>query len=195
MENVIERLRASKERYETRQSEAGKSSGREWAKAKAEYSELEALTKFDPDEHEDDLDRESLQRLLDPDREWDPREWLGFFETYYGRGDPPTPGFVASSRAPLTFTTRLPTNWARTIFRKWPRFGGAFLSPRASPWQIRTACRWQRQRPRCRRRIEADFQPIKAPRQMGALSLRVRVQQSLCHGDVFVVEQSADYGR
>jgi hypothetical protein len=46
MEQVIERLRASKERYEAAEYEDGKDIGSEWAKTVAEYEELLAVTRF-----------------------------------------------------------------------------------------------------------------------------------------------------
>ena len=88
MEHVIERLRASKERYEDRELATGKEVGSKWAKTKAEYFELVAVASFDPDTHDGELDCDTLQRQIDPDGETDPREWADFWETYYGRGRP-----------------------------------------------------------------------------------------------------------
>jgi hypothetical protein len=88
MEHVIERLRASKERYEDRQFAAGKEVGTKWAKSEAEFFELVAVASFDPDAHDRELNRDTLQWLIDPDGEMDPREWAEFLETHYGRGKP-----------------------------------------------------------------------------------------------------------
>src|SRR5262245_22751646 len=48
MDIAIERLRASKEKYEEKDRTQGKADGREWASTKAEYAELVGLgrTKF-----------------------------------------------------------------------------------------------------------------------------------------------------
>ena len=86
MEPVIERLRASKERYEERQLAAGRKVGARWAKTTAEYYELVPVARFDPDDRE--LDRDTLQWLIDPDGETDPREWAEFWDIHYGRGKP-----------------------------------------------------------------------------------------------------------
>src|ERR1700756_4787201 len=59
MEPVIERLRASKERYEERQLAAGKDVGAKWAKTEAEYFQLVAVASFDPDEHNGELDSDT----------------------------------------------------------------------------------------------------------------------------------------
>lgn len=88
MEHVIERLQASKERYEDRQLAAGKKAGTKWAESQAEYFELVAVASFDADARDGELDRDSLQWLIDPDGETDPREWAEFWETHYGRGKP-----------------------------------------------------------------------------------------------------------
>jgi hypothetical protein len=88
MEHVIERLRASKERYENRQLAVGKEEGTKWARTQAEYFELVAVASFDPDARQRELDRDTLQLLIDPDGETDPREWMEFWESHYGRGEP-----------------------------------------------------------------------------------------------------------
>ena len=81
MEHVVERLRASKERFEERQLAAGKDVGTKWAKTQAEFFELVAVASFDPDAHAGELDRDTLQWLIDPDGETDPRGWAEFWET------------------------------------------------------------------------------------------------------------------
>jgi hypothetical protein len=88
VDQVVERLRASKERYEDRQLASGKEVGAKWAKTEAEYYELVAVAEFDPDEYPKELDRDSLQWLIDPDGETDPRTWHEFWDTHYGRGKP-----------------------------------------------------------------------------------------------------------
>src|SRR5258708_2891923 len=86
MENVIERLRASKERFEDRQLEGGKAVGSRWAKTKAEYFELAAVAAWDPNAWVRDMEPDDLQRVIDPDGETAPQEWEEFWQTYYGRG-------------------------------------------------------------------------------------------------------------
>jgi hypothetical protein len=88
MGHVIERLRASKGRFEDRQLAAGKKAGTKWAEAQAEYFELVGVASFDPDVHDGELNCDTLQRLIDPDGETDRREWAEFWETLYGRGRP-----------------------------------------------------------------------------------------------------------
>jgi hypothetical protein len=88
MEHVVERLRASKERYEDRQLAAGREIGAKWAKTQAEYFELVAVAGFDPNAHDGELDSDTLQWLIDPDGEMDSREWAAFWDAHYGRGKP-----------------------------------------------------------------------------------------------------------
>jgi hypothetical protein len=88
MEHVVERLRASKERYEERQLAVGKEVGTQWAKTQAEFFELVAVARFDAGAGHRELDCDTLQRLIDPEGETDPREWAEFWWTYYGRGKP-----------------------------------------------------------------------------------------------------------
>jgi hypothetical protein len=94
MENVIERLRASKQRFEARQLESGKEIGRKWAKMEAEYHELAALAEFDVDIYPDNtkIDPELLANVIDPDGE-NPREWEEFWEDHYGV-DTPSDAFL-----------------------------------------------------------------------------------------------------
>lgn len=101
MENVVERLRVSKERFEARQLEAGKEVGRKWAKTDAEYFELAAVARFDPDAWNDDIGRDTLEGLIDPDGETHSDEWAEFWETHYGRGTPSDAfvrGFIEGAR-------------------------------------------------------------------------------------------------
>ena len=89
MEKVIERLRASKERFETRQFAAGKEAGSKWAKTDAEYDELAAVAALDAEAHEhSDIGPDDLQQVIDPDGETLPHEWAEFWENHYGRGTP-----------------------------------------------------------------------------------------------------------
>jgi len=88
MENVIERLRASKERFEAQELEEGKKVGDHWAKTEAEYHELVAVAAFDADTGDRDIESDTFEGLIDPNGETDRRGWLEFWETHYGRGTP-----------------------------------------------------------------------------------------------------------
>jgi hypothetical protein len=85
---VVERLRASKGRYEERQLTAGKEVGARWAKKEAEYFELRFVADFDPDSRDKELDCRTLEWLIDPDGVTDSYSWAEFWETHYGRGQP-----------------------------------------------------------------------------------------------------------
>jgi hypothetical protein len=94
---VINRLRASKERFEAEELEAGKQVGSKWAKTEAEYRPLARVAAFAADASDSDMEPETLQLLIDPDREIDPREWVEFWEEQYGDGIPSKPfirGFI-----------------------------------------------------------------------------------------------------
>ena len=49
MEQIIERLRASKAQYLTSAEQAGRKEGREWASVSAEYRDLESLSALKQD--------------------------------------------------------------------------------------------------------------------------------------------------
>jgi len=88
MEEVIERLKASKERYEDREFEFGKKKGAEWAKAEAEYYELSEVATFYVYPITYGFKRRTLEELIDPEGVIDEREWTEFWEKRYGRGTP-----------------------------------------------------------------------------------------------------------
>jgi hypothetical protein len=90
----IERLRASKARFETEQFQKGKAAGREWAKVEAEYCELRELATFDLDDSDYEIERGTIERLIDPNDETDPGDWFRFWEAHYGRGGNPTECFL-----------------------------------------------------------------------------------------------------
>jgi hypothetical protein len=75
-DNVIRRLRASKERFESEEVEAGKATGSQWARTEAEYGPLTRVAAFAADASDCDMEPEALQLLIDRDREIDPREWI-----------------------------------------------------------------------------------------------------------------------
>jgi hypothetical protein len=87
MENVVERLRASKERFEGRELENGKKVGARWAKTEAEFYELIGVGIFEPD-NVVDLSVDDLQFLIDPDGEMTRDGWAEFWESHYGRSNP-----------------------------------------------------------------------------------------------------------
>jgi hypothetical protein len=82
MDKVVERLRASKERVQEADFEAGKTAGAQWAKQSAEYDELERLWKYAEDNQPED--EATLRRLIDPDEN---RDWRDFWELL-GRENP-----------------------------------------------------------------------------------------------------------
>lgn len=73
MSGVVERLRASKERIEARDREAGKTRGTEWAKQDAEWDELERVATYEGNIFDEEGGGFSaLARLIRPDDEWNP---------------------------------------------------------------------------------------------------------------------------
>lgn len=79
MSDVVERLRKSKERHERWNEDEGKSAGAEWAKTRAEYSQLLALESADERSWADecgDLCVQLFRVVGDPDYE-DFRDWAG----------------------------------------------------------------------------------------------------------------------
>jgi hypothetical protein len=74
MDKVIERLRASKERVQEADFEAGKTAGAQWAKQEAEYDELERLSKYAEDGNQPE-DEATLRRLIDPSEKLDWRDF------------------------------------------------------------------------------------------------------------------------
>ena len=78
MDDVIQRLRASKERIGQANHEAGKTAGARWAKQIAEYDELERLSRHLEERVVEDA--EGFESVVDPDGERDPRDWIDFWE-------------------------------------------------------------------------------------------------------------------
>jgi hypothetical protein len=76
MTNVVERLRASREKVEAKEFETGKDRGAMWAKHRAEYDQLLRVVEYDGEwSEEEDGDHAVLESLIDPENELDPREW------------------------------------------------------------------------------------------------------------------------
>lgn len=84
MTNVIERLRASKQRLAQNETASGKECGATWAKTTAEYDELSRIATA---EAISDIGLDDLCRLLDPDDEMDAADWEEFWERH-GDGRP-----------------------------------------------------------------------------------------------------------
>jgi hypothetical protein len=69
VDTAIERLRASKEKHEARQTEHGKKAGLQWARDFAEYGELERVS--DIDEYDAEDAGQVVRDAVDPDHEID----------------------------------------------------------------------------------------------------------------------------
>ena len=78
MTNVLERLRASKQRGEEGSAASGRRCGAEWARRFAEYKELRRVWIAVRDGIDINLDR--LQRLIDLDQEMDHHDWQSLRE-------------------------------------------------------------------------------------------------------------------
>lgn len=92
MTDVVDRLRASKQRIEAAAYASGQDCGRTWAKESAEYDELHRVADFDQalDLGLDDLDEadlDTLKGLIDPESNMDRHDWESFFEQH-GDGKP-----------------------------------------------------------------------------------------------------------
>ena len=82
MDNVIERLRLSKERFNSTKTKDGKDCGASWARGTAQY---EDLLRISDAVHEGlDIDIGTLQRLIDPQDEMDSNDWKAFWEENAG---------------------------------------------------------------------------------------------------------------
>lgn len=84
MTNVIERLRASKERLENANAASGKDCGATWAKSAAEYDELSRISEA---VSIDSIGLDDLKRLIDPEHHMDAHDWKAFWEKH-GDGQP-----------------------------------------------------------------------------------------------------------
>src|SRR5271166_4530430 len=75
MTSVVERLRASKERIEARDHEAGQAQGREWAETAAEYDELKRVAESDIDNADyGGSALQWLQGVIDPNGQLHPMD-------------------------------------------------------------------------------------------------------------------------
>jgi hypothetical protein len=83
MKEVIERLRASKERVEQRSRESGIECGKTWARQSAEYDELKRIAEWTTMEGvEVPYTLDALTGLIDPEREMDRYSWHDFWEKH-----------------------------------------------------------------------------------------------------------------
>lgn len=85
MNNVIERLRASKQRVEEGSLASGRECGVTWAKTEAEYDELKRVA--DLSSANQDMSLNGLQRTIDPEDTLAREDWEGFW-TRNGDGSP-----------------------------------------------------------------------------------------------------------
>ena len=89
MDEVVERLRASKESYVETEHKAGLAVGEEWAKEAAKYGELLRIAKA-VEEVRREIDVQTLQDLIDPEHKMDPGDWGSFWEDrgFSGEAEP-----------------------------------------------------------------------------------------------------------
>jgi hypothetical protein len=90
MNEVIERLRASKARVEERSRESGKECGKTWAQQAAEYDELKRIAGYAKIKQVPaPVNLEAVQTLIDPEKEMTRYEWHDFWQKHGdGDGDP-----------------------------------------------------------------------------------------------------------
>ena len=86
MDDVVERLRASKESYVETEHKAGLALGEEWAKEAAKYGELLRIAKA-VEEARREIGVQTLQDLIDPEHKMDPGDWGSFWEDRGFSGD------------------------------------------------------------------------------------------------------------
>jgi hypothetical protein len=89
MKEVVERLRASKQRSEDRDENHGQGAGAEWARVEAEFDELKRIA--DHAERGGDRSLDTLRALIDPEREMDRSQWAEFWERHGGWNELMTP--------------------------------------------------------------------------------------------------------
>jgi hypothetical protein len=79
MDEVAERLRASKQSNVETESESGLEVGEEWAKEDAKYGELLRIAKA-VEEARREIDVQTLRDLIDPEHKMDAGDWVRFWE-------------------------------------------------------------------------------------------------------------------
>jgi hypothetical protein len=88
MDDVIKRLRASKQAYDGVEAEAGFAAGERWAKEDAEYGELKRVADAARDPRLV-ISAASLVQLIDPHNNMGSHDWASFWESAEA-GDRPT---------------------------------------------------------------------------------------------------------
>jgi len=79
MDDVVERLRTSKQSYMKTEREAGPEVGEAWATEAAKYGELLRIAKA-VEEARREIDMQTLQDLIDPEHKMDAGDWVRFWE-------------------------------------------------------------------------------------------------------------------
>src|SRR5215471_1415461 len=86
MDDVVERLRTSKQSYMKTEREAGPEVGEAWATEAAKYGELLRIAKA-VEEARREIDVQTLQDLIDPEHKMDAGDWVRFWEDRGFSGD------------------------------------------------------------------------------------------------------------
>jgi hypothetical protein len=96
MDEVAERLRASKQSNVETESESGLEVGEEWAKEDAKYGELLRIAKA-VEEARREIDVQTLRDLIDPEHIMDAGDWVRFWEDrgFSGDSEPSEPPQMA----------------------------------------------------------------------------------------------------
>jgi len=126
MDEVIARLRASSEKTRQQKFRGGFAAGQQWARHKAEYEELEALSRYQP------LDRyrnpTEWQTLLEEVAEGE-RGSIGRFLCAVITGEPQAGEFDLAA----LWKTALGENWERLI--RHPGFAHGFVEGALEIWE------------------------------------------------------------
>jgi len=90
MDQVVERLRISKETTIDKQISLGRNYGAEWAQKRAQYTDLRSLAEIAVDDLSEDDSRWNLRVFTDAmwGREYDPKEVMDFCENALGEKEP-----------------------------------------------------------------------------------------------------------
>ena len=78
MDDVVERLHASKQSYVETEREFGLEFGEEWATEDAEYGALLRIAKA-VEEARREIDVQTLRNLIDPEHKMDAGDWVRFW--------------------------------------------------------------------------------------------------------------------
>jgi hypothetical protein len=135
MDDVVEPLRASKQSYVETEREAALEIGEEWAKEDAKDGKLLRIAEA-VEEARKEIDLQTLQDLIDPERKMDGSDWVSFWDDRGFSGDS-TPSDVwvrafADGAAKLLPQGQKLTVTATVPWGKATPQGGAFLRFRCS---------------------------------------------------------------